>query len=97
MLLVAQDEKAIGKIYNIGGEKNVSLLHLAKLLIEANGGSGEYTLRQFPDERKKIDIGDYYSDDARIRKELGWTPSISLEEGLSRTVAFYSTELKHYI
>lgn len=97
MLLVAQDEKAIGKIYNIGGEKNVSLLHLAKLLIEANGGSGEYTLRPFPDERKKIDIGDYYSDDARIRKELGWMPRISLEEGLSRTVAFYSTELKHYI
>lgn len=97
MLLAAQDDKAIGKIYNIGGEKNVSLLQLAQLLIAANGGKGGYAVRQFPESRKKIDIGDYYSDDALIRKELGWTPRVPLEEGLSRTVAYYSTELPHYL
>jgi Nucleoside-diphosphate-sugar epimerases len=53
MLMAAQLPQAAGRIYNIGGEKNVSLLTLARLLIEANGNQGEYVVRQFPEERKR--------------------------------------------
>lgn len=97
MLLAAQNDTAQGKIYNLGGEKTVSLLQLAQLLIAANNGAGEFTVRQFPEDRKKIDIGDYYSDDALIRKELGWETRVPLEEGLSRTVAYFRTELAKYL
>lgn len=97
MLMAAQQPQAAGRIYNIGGEKNVSLLTLARLLIEANDNQGEYTVRQFPEERKKIDIGDYYSDDTLIRKELGWEPRVTLEEGLQRSLAYFRKNLEAYL
>ena len=31
----------------------------------------------------------YAIDPSRIRKELGWRPSVTVEEGLARTVAWY--------
>ncbi len=57
-----------------------------KLLIEVAGG-GSYTLVPFPPERKRIDIGDFYADTARMRKTLGWAPRVALRDGLAETVA----------
>ncbi|EPR41732.1 NAD-dependent epimerase/dehydratase [Desulfovibrio sp. X2] len=96
LLLAACRDQAFGRVYNLGGDRVVSLRELAELLIKA-AGEGEFVVREFPAERKKIDIGDYYSDDARIRSELGWEPRVSLEEGLSRTVAYYREHLADYL
>lgn len=97
MLCAAQHDSAIGKIYNIGGEKAVSLLELAERLVAANDGQGAFAVKQFPEERKKIDIGDYYSDASLIEQELGWKNTIPLEEGLKRTVAYFKQHFGAYI
>lgn len=96
LLLAAQNPKADGSAYNLGGDSVVSLRELAETLIAAHG-DGTYVLREFPAERKKIDIGDYYSDDTRIRKELGWKPNVPLAEGLQRTLAYFSPQLEQYL
>lgn len=96
LLLAAATDTANGKVYNLGGDKVVSLLDLARALIAVNGG-GDYVLREFPAERKKIDIGDYYSADSRIREELGWQPAVPLEEGLRRTLAYFAPRLGSYL
>lgn len=96
LLLAASRDEAAGQIYNIGGSKPVTLADLARLLVGLNGG-GDYTVREFPKDRKAIDIGDYYADDARIRSELGWKPSVDLEDGLSRSLAFYRANLANYL
>ena len=96
MLMAASSEKANGQIFNLGGDCIISLNDLAKQLVEANG-SGNYINRTFPDDRKKIDIGDYYSDYTLIRETLGWKPKISFEEGLRRTIEFYRKNLEYYI
>src|SRR5262249_54267572 len=70
-------DEAAGHIFNIGGAGPISLRDLAELLIELNGG-GEYTLRAYPPESKRIDIGDYYSDYSLIRSTLGWEPRVPL-------------------
>ena len=54
-------------------------------------------MREFPEERRRIDIGDYYSDDGLIRSTLGWCPNIGLEDGLRRTVDFYRANLDSYL
>ncbi|MCX6925202.1 MAG: NAD-dependent epimerase/dehydratase family protein [Verrucomicrobia bacterium] len=69
-LLAAATESANGRFYNLGGEPVVSLKTLAKMVVEANG-NGEYIIRDFPAERRRIDIGDYYADYRLIQAELG--------------------------
>jgi UDP-glucose 4-epimerase len=54
-------------------------------------------IRPFPDDRRRIDIGDYYADARLIRDVLAWQPRVPLREALRRTVAFYRDHLQHYL
>jgi UDP-glucose 4-epimerase len=85
-----------GQVLNLGDEHPVSLLDLAKLLVEVGGG-GSYTLVPFPPERKRIDIGDFFADVSKARAILGWAPSIPLRRGLEETVAYYREHREHYL
>jgi UDP-glucose 4-epimerase len=95
MLLAATSDKANGQVFNLGASPVINLKDLAEALLAANGG-GSYTIRAFPAERKKIDIGDYYTDYRAIQQVLGWQPRVPLREGLARTLAFYREHLAYY-
>jgi len=95
-LLAAARPEAVGEIFNLGGPPRVTLARLAELLVELNGG-GSFVVRAFPADRRKIDIGDYYADDRRIRRRLGWRPRVDLRTALARTLAYYRQELRHYV
>jgi nucleoside-diphosphate-sugar epimerase len=95
LILAASNGKANGKCYNLGGNEVISLNGLAELMTSIGGGG--YQVREFPEDRKIIDIGDYYSDYSLIRTELGWNPLISLNDGLIRTIEFYKENINHYI
>jgi UDP-glucose 4-epimerase len=95
-LLAAVREEANGQVYNLGGCETISLQKLAELSIKTNG-SGEFKMRDFPAERKPIDIGDYYADYRSIRSELGWAPQVDLSEGLARTLDYYRAHQEHYL
>lgn len=95
-LMAASHNTSRGSVFNLGGEPVVTLKQLADLLVEIYG-RGEYVVRSYPAERKRIDIGDYYSDFSEIKSRLGWEPKIPLREGLTRTIAFYSEHLGHYV
>lgn len=94
-LLAASHKECDGHFYNIGGCK-ISLLELAELMIKINGG-GDLVIKDFPEERKAIDIGDYYSNDEKFRAATGWSPKYDLERAITETLAFYKTNLQHYL
>lgn len=96
MLLAAINERTNGEIFNLGGDCRISLKDLAEMLINVNG-AGKYSIKTFPEDRKKIDIGDYYSDYNLIHETLGWEPKVPLKDGLSRIVAFYKENLEYYV
>jgi UDP-glucose 4-epimerase len=96
ILMAALSNDANGKIFNLGGEPVVSLRDLAELLVQVNGG-GEYVIREFPTERKAIDVGHYYSDYSAITSALSWKPGVSLREGLTRAVEYYKENLHEYL
>jgi UDP-glucose 4-epimerase len=95
-LLAAARPEAVGGVFNLGGPPPVTLQRLAEMLVEING-SGGFEVRDFPGDRKKIDIGDYYADDRLIGRKLGWKPRTNLGTALERTVEFYRRELEHYV
>ena len=94
-LLAAARREAIGRVYNLGGIGRISLRALAELLTELTGTAAR--VRAFPADRRKIDVGDYYADDRRIRRELGWRPRTTIPDALARTVDYYRRELPHYL
>lgn len=95
LLQAGSSENANGKVYNLGGHEVVGLKALAEMMIKLGYG-GSVELVPFPRERKAIDIGDYYSDYSLITAELGWEPNISLQQGLLKTLDYYSGHQSAY-
>jgi UDP-glucose 4-epimerase len=94
LLLTAADPGSTGEIYNLGAEP-INLLTLAEMMIEING-SGSYHFEPFPNERKRIDIGDYYGDYKKIHNQLGWSPHTTIRDGLTRTLEYYRAHREFY-
>jgi len=94
-LLAGASAEADGEVFNVGGEPPVSLGDLAALLVEV-AGAGSWQLVPFPEERRTIDIGDYFADDSKIRSRLGWEPRVGLREGLERSLAYYREHGANY-
>ena len=95
-LYAAITPAAEGLALNVGGSESVSLAALAEAIIEANGG-GKYEIREFPPERKRIDIGDFLTDDSRFRALSGWRPRCNLAEGLRCCIEYYRSRLASYL
>jgi UDP-glucose 4-epimerase len=95
-LLAAATPETAGHAFNIGGESALSLKELAEMLVAANGG-GSYEMREFPPERKRIDIGDYQGDDTLFRRATGWRPATSIAEGLKRSLGYFRDNISAYV
>jgi len=88
LLLAASEEAARGKIYNIGDGQGTSLLELAEMAV-AVAGHGDIVQVPWPEEYRAIETGDYLSDIGLVQRELGWSPTVPILEGVVRTVEYY--------
>jgi UDP-glucose 4-epimerase len=95
-LLAALSPETAGLALNVGGEAPYTLLLLAEALARASGG-GRFERREFPEERKRIDIGDFVTDDRRFRALTGWAPRVGLDDGLTRSLDYYRRHLASYV
>jgi len=95
LLLAAAENDTNGQVYNLGAEDPISLRDLAALLVELNG-EGSFEIVPFPEDRKAIDIGDYYADYRKFRSQVGWRARTDLREGLKRTLDYYREHAMHY-
>ena len=93
-LLLVLEQGRIGRSYNIGGENERSNLDLVRSLCAILDdlrprASGSYADQiTFVADRPGHDAR-YAIDPTRIRTELGWRPSVTVEQGLRRTVQWY--------
>lgn len=94
-LAAALSDRADGRIFNLGSPEVVSLRQVGEMLVELNG-SGRFEIREFPDERRRIDIGDCYCNFGAIGTTLGWRPQVLLRDGLQRTLDYYRRNMEHY-
>ena len=96
-LRAAEEPACHGRIFNIGGSPPASLRELADLVTRLGGPTAHYTVREFPADRLQIDIGSYHADDSAFRTATGWAPSVTLEEGIRRTIDWYRERLGDYL
>jgi dTDP-glucose 4,6-dehydratase len=92
-LLLVVEKGAVGRSYNIGGEnerRNIDLVRtICAILDEKRPKPGSYADQiSFVPDRPGHDAR-YAIDPSRIRQELGWRPSVTVEQGLERTVQWY--------
>ena len=85
-----------GEVFNVGGEEPITHRELVSLLIEV-AGSGSTHFVEWPAEKKRIDIGSFYTDSTKFRHTTGWRPRTRLADGLRQTVAFYRQHMPHYL
>lgn len=95
-LLAAATPATVGGVYNIGGEGVLTLKQVAEALVAANGG-GSFVVKEFPPERKAIDIGDYWADDTTFKRATGWQPRVGIRAGLEKSLDFFRTWLPNYV
>ena len=92
-LLCVLEKGKLGRSYNIGGEnevRNIDIVHkICALLDEMHPiGAPHARLITHVSDRPGHDAR-YAIDPSRIREELGWRPSVTLDEGLRKTVRWY--------
>ena len=92
-LLLVLEKGETGRSYNVGGEnerRNIDLVReICRLLDERCPDAAPHDrLIEFVSDRPGHDAR-YAIDPSRIRSELGWRPSVTVEEGLARTVDWY--------
>ncbi len=93
-LLLVVEKGELGRSYNIGGENERTNLELVKTLCgildqKQPKASGSYADQiTFVTDRPGHDAR-YAIDPSRIRAELGWRPSVTVEQGLEKTVQWY--------
>jgi len=95
LLLTALSDDANGKVYNLGAEDKMSLAETARLLTSFYKNEN-YQMVPFPENRKSIDIGDYWADFGLIQRELGWTPRVPLAVGLRNTLEYFEENINYY-
>lgn len=93
-LLCGASDKVWGEVFNLGGIP-VSLKKFVEEAIKINK-KGKFKIVEFPEDRKKIEIGDYIADYSKIEGVLGWKPKVSLAKGIEKTIKYYKKYKKHY-
>ena len=85
-----------GDVFNVGGLHPIRHRDLVERLIRI-AGSGRFRYVAWPEEKKAIDIGDFYADSTKFQTLTGWRPQVRLADGLARTVAFYRAHFPRYV
>lgn len=85
LLKLTFSERAKGEVVNIGSDKEITILELAKLVNELTNSSSKMEFHPLPKDdppRRKPDI-------SKAKKLLSWKPKVKLEEGLKRTIEWF--------
>jgi UDP-glucose 4-epimerase len=92
LLLVMDSEKAIGEVFNVGNNQQISIMDLAKKVIEITGSSSKIEKIAYKDAYPVgfEDMQRRVPDISKINQVLGWTPEIKLDQIIKDIAAYNS-------
>lgn len=92
----AESKQAVGRTYNLGSGREISIGNLAELII---GLTGNKTAVESDQTRMRPDgseVERLLADASLANMELGWKPEVDLEEGLKRTIAWIQANQERF-
>lgn len=105
--MVAASPETDGQVYNLGAfirkkgkyvevADNIKTVGEIAHLITEMAEKGTCTIIPYPEDRKSIEVGHFYSDATKIYEAVGWEPKVSLSDGIRRTIEFYRRNKQDY-
>ncbi len=96
LVLASTENKAIGKVFNLGAPDPMSLKETAEIMC-SEIGLASWNLVPFPEDRKAIDVGDFTCDYSSFSSAFGWKPKIKFADGIKRSFEYFKNEIEYYI
>ena len=92
LILVMDSDQAVGNVFNIGNNQQISILELARKVIEITGSKSEIVkisyFEAYPEGFEDIQVR--VPDISKIKNVLGWTPQIGLDQIIKDIAAFHA-------
>lgn len=88
-LLMAPDTEEIHGPVNIGDPQELTVAEIARKILDLTSSASSIVFQSLPEDDPKVRRPDI----TRARQLLGWSPRISLEEGLQRTITYFRTRV----
>jgi nucleoside-diphosphate-sugar epimerase len=86
-VLAGLKEEALGEVINLGSGREISIRELATMIHNLSGSKSRLRIGDLP--YRPTEIWRMVSDSRKAKRILGWSPKVDLEEGLSKTIAWY--------
>ena len=92
LLLVMDSDKAVGEVFNVGNNQQISIMELAKKVIEITGSSSKIEKIAYKDAYPEglEDMQRRVPDISKIKRVLGWAPEIKLDQIIKDIAAYNS-------
>ena len=75
-----------GNLYWLGSGNKTWFYEFAEILSKVS--ETNFNFVDSPDYTKKVDVGDIYIDNSKLKK-IGWQPKVSLDEGIRHTINYF--------
>jgi len=95
LLLAALNDSANGEVLFAVADTQCNVAEIARSICDCIGGEVRFV--EWPKEREAIEVGDAIISNEKIKRVLGWSPRVSMRDGLERTREFFRPHLQHYI
>lgn len=96
LVTAALSQKSSGQVFFATSDLHLSVAALATATVRGIG-RGRVTHVPWPQDRKSTEIGSVVISNAKIRRTLGWQPTVGLEEGLRQTREYFEGCLNEYL
>ena len=93
---VAESEKSVGEVINIGSNFEISVGELVKMIAKLMNAEIEIETEKKRQRPEKSEVERLWVDNKKAKELLGWTPKYSLKKGLKETIEWFKINLHLY-
>jgi nucleoside-diphosphate-sugar epimerase len=93
---IAESEKTVGQVINIGSGKEISIGDLAEKIIKLTGKDAQVVSEEQRIRPEKSEVNRLCADNSKAYELTGWKPQYTLEQGLKETIEWIESNLHRY-